>query len=341
MIRILFISDTHLGFDYPIRPRIVRRRRGPDFFSNYTAALEQAFQKKVDLVVHGGDIFFRSKVRAWLVEMAFEPLHRVAEKGVPVYVVPGNHERSMIPYRICAAHPRVFVFDEPSSYVLKVNDFALVLAGFPFIRHGIREKFPGIIQSTGWASKKADAYVLCMHQSVDGCITGPHNFTFKRHRDVVDIDDIPARFCCTLSGHMHRSQVIAKNLSGNLIPGPVVYAGSIERTSFAELDESKGYMIVDIETEGPHKGKLHACRFLELPTRPMVLLKYELTPGKDDHFETWLRQNLLQIPHDSIVKVKIDGKPDKSILSSVGAENLRRITPCTMNVSVVFNHGVK
>ena len=35
IIRILLIVDTHPGFDLPFRPRIKRRRRGPDFFANF------------------------------------------------------------------------------------------------------------------------------------------------------------------------------------------------------------------------------------------------------------------------------------------------------------------
>ena len=107
MIRILFLADTHLGFDYPFKPRVQRRRRGPDFFRNFDLALQRAHRGEVDLVVHGGDIFYRSKIPARLVEMAFEPLKAVADTGVPVYVVPGNHERSSIPYHILAAHPDI------------------------------------------------------------------------------------------------------------------------------------------------------------------------------------------------------------------------------------------
>ena len=32
MIRVLLLADTHLGFDLPSKPRVERRRRGPDFF---------------------------------------------------------------------------------------------------------------------------------------------------------------------------------------------------------------------------------------------------------------------------------------------------------------------
>jgi DNA repair protein SbcD/Mre11 len=56
-IRILFLADSHLGFDLPSAPRVQRRRRGADFLANYAAALEPARAGAVDLVVHGGDVF--------------------------------------------------------------------------------------------------------------------------------------------------------------------------------------------------------------------------------------------------------------------------------------------
>jgi hypothetical protein len=39
-VRVLFGSDTHLEFDLPRRPSVVRWRRGDDFFQNVERALE-------------------------------------------------------------------------------------------------------------------------------------------------------------------------------------------------------------------------------------------------------------------------------------------------------------
>ncbi|MGQ0641794.1 MAG: metallophosphoesterase [Gemmatimonadaceae bacterium] len=97
VIRILLVADTHLGFDLPVRPRIERRRRGHDFLANYATALQPALDGAVDLVVHGGDVFNRSRPVPSLAYQAFAPLMRVADAGVPVYVVPGNHERGRLP----------------------------------------------------------------------------------------------------------------------------------------------------------------------------------------------------------------------------------------------------
>jgi len=74
LVRVLLLADTHLGFDLAFRPRIERRRRGPEFFANFQRALQTALDGRVNCVVHGGDLLFRSRVPARLVGMAFEPL---------------------------------------------------------------------------------------------------------------------------------------------------------------------------------------------------------------------------------------------------------------------------
>ncbi len=310
MIRILFLADTHLGFDFPFSPRVQRRRRGPDFFRNFKQALEPAHRGEVDLVVHGGDIFYRSKIPARLVEMAFEPLKAVADKGVPVYIVPGNHECSSIPYHILAAHPNIFVFDRPKCFQQQINGLRISLAGFPFLRHGIREKFQRIVTRTGWMEVEADVHVLCMHQSVDGATMGPKNFMFRGGTDVIDIHDLPAGFLVVLTGHMHRHQVLQKDLRGKPVPTPVLYAGSVERTSFAEKDETKGYMTVDIEDD----RTVH-WQFRELPTRPMIALEVDVTGMTRQTFAAWLDKRISIIPNDSIVKIDIRGTASGGISS--------------------------
>ena len=201
LIRVLFVSDTHLGFDLPRRPRVERRRRGPDFFENFERALEPARRGEVDLVIHGGDILFRSRVPAELVARAFEPLKRVAESGVPVYVVPGNHERSRIPYALLAQHENLFLFDRPKTYVWRSQGFTLALAGFPYERR-VRKRFPVVVEETGWRNVDADAKLLLMHHAVEGARVGrlgTGDFEFTSAADVIRTADIPR-------GHGRRRQ---------------------------------------------------------------------------------------------------------------------------------------
>ena len=110
-MRVLFVSDTPLGFDLPTRPHVDRRRRGHDFFENFRRALEPAHRGEVDVVVHGGDLLYRSRVPVSLASAALAPLKQLASAGLPVLLVPGNHERARMPYPLLALHERLHLFD--------------------------------------------------------------------------------------------------------------------------------------------------------------------------------------------------------------------------------------
>ncbi|MDH3222274.1 MAG: metallophosphoesterase, partial [Gemmatimonadota bacterium] len=92
-LRILVLGDTHLGFDESLSPRVRRRRRGPDFMASFKAALVPALRREVDAVIHLGDVFHRPSPPPSLVFQAFRLLEPVVASGIPVFVVPGNHER--------------------------------------------------------------------------------------------------------------------------------------------------------------------------------------------------------------------------------------------------------
>ncbi len=273
LVRVLFLADTHLGFDLAFRPRIERRRRGPEFFANFQRALQPALDGRVDRVVHCGDLLFRSKGPARLVGMAFEPLKQVADSGTPVYLVPGNHERSAIPHRHLGQHPHIHIFDRPRTFRLQKDNLTLALAGFPFVRQGIRHHFLSLLNQTGYHRVKADIHLLCIHQAVEGARVGPVGYTFRRASDVINASEIPGEFSAVLAGHIHRYQVLTKDLKKKkTLHAPVFYPGSTDRTSFAEKNENKGYLILEFELEALKGSVLRQWQFHKLPVRPMTLL---------------------------------------------------------------------
>ena len=334
--RILLVADSHLGFDFPFRPRIQRRRRGPEFFANFKQALQPALEGNVNCVVHGGDILFRSKVPPGLVEMAFEPLKQVADKGIPVFVVPGNHERSVIPHQHLAHHPQIHIFDRPRTFMLQNKNVSVALAGFPFKRHTIRRDFKGLLAQTDYRNPNAQIRILCIHQAVDGATVGPGNYMFRYGPEVVNTSQIPGDVAAVLCGHIHRFQVLSRDMKGNPLTTPVFYPGSIERTSFAEKDEKKGYLIMTFESDGSPGGRLKQWTFHQLPARPMIQLNVhpvEMTPVE---LKAWIKSTTETLPADSVLKLKIHGKLPRDVLEILKAANLRSLAPATMNISTTF-----
>jgi exonuclease SbcD len=335
IIRILFLADTHLGFDLPFRPRVTRRRRGYDFFANFERALQPAYEGKVDLVVHGGDLFFRSRVPEALVDMALEPLVKVARSGIPVYIVPGNHERSRIPLNLWSIHPNLYIFDQAKTFLCEIRDVKLALSGFPFTRR-IRDSFSELVTNTGYEDVRSDIRILCMHQTVEGARVGPSDFTFRSGEDIIRGVDVPDAFCIVLSGHIHRAQMLAKDLNNCPLDAPVVYPGSIERTSFAERNEGKRFALIDVSPDGSSRGKWMDVQFVPLPARPMVRMLLEADERTVEEILSSLEERLKELEEDAVVRIHLQGLVSNELLQVLTADTLRRIAPSSMNVSVTY-----
>lgn len=342
MLRVLLLADTHLGFDLPWKPRVERRRRGPDFFANYQRALAPALAGDVDLVVHGGDVLFRSKVPPRLVQMAFEPLMQVADAGVPVVVVPGNHERSAIPYPLLASHPAVHILHHPRTVRFEARGLRVAVAGFPFERHDVRGRFKELVESTGWrrtpdagraSGATADVRLLCLHQTVAGARVGPVGYTFRRGEDVIRGRDVPAGFAAVLAGHIHRRQVLTVDLADRPLATPVLYPGSIERTSAAERDEPKGYMTLEV-APGDHGGRLESWTFHQLPARPMVDVDLDPTGLSQPQLTARLKRLLAGVDPDAVVRLRLAGVPEGEAGEALRAAAVRDLAPPTMTITV-------
>ncbi|NND06404.1 MAG: metallophosphoesterase [Saprospiraceae bacterium] len=266
-VNILFFADSHLGFDFPVGNRSKRVRRGPDFFRNFRHILDMARHQKVDLVIHGGDLFDRSQVHPKIVNRAYDALFAFAESGIPLVIVPGNHDRSTLPTGLFLQHRNLHIFREPAVFRFHIKGHDINVAGFPFVRNIGREiehllrNFQDQIGSEGTS-------LLLMHQTVEDVVVGPSNYTFRPGPQVIGLSQLVGSFHAYLSGHIHPHQILWTPTSP---PRPIFYPGSIERTSFAECKETKGYLILSIDRQ--EKLQHH---FQPLPTRPMYTLQLDI-----------------------------------------------------------------
>ena len=326
-IRLLFVADSHLGLDLPVRARVGRRRRGFDFLANYSTALAPALSREVDIVVHGGDVFNRSAPHASVAHRAYEPLRRIADLGIPVFIVPGNHERSRLPHTRLLSHRNIHVFDTPRTFVVEVRGTRLALSGFPYERDDVRSRFTALVERTQWRSHSAERRLLCLHHCVEGATVGPADFTFTSASDVIRGREISSEFSAVLSGHIHRHQVLTSDLGGRRLAAPVLYPGSIERTSFAEIGEPKGFMRVTLDAE-------LRWEFCPLPARPME--RHELDASRLDacEFDRSIGAIVDDAPSDAVISIRVMGELTEAHWRVISAANLRSRIPETMNLEV-------
>ena len=329
-VRILLLADSHLGFDLPARPRVERRRRGHDFLANYAAALRPALAGEVDIVVHAGDVFDRPSVEPSVAYQALDPLRRVADRGIPVFIVPGNHERSRVPHPRFASHSRVHVFDRARTFVTEVRGTRIALAGFPYERRGVRARFPTLLEESECRRERADLRVLCMHHCAEGATVGPGDYTFTTAPDVIRLRDIPPDYSAVLSGHIHRQQVLTADLHDRPLPTPVLYPGSIERTSFAELGEAKGFMVVHLS----RLTRLARWESRALPARPMIRKEIDVAGMGPDALDFEVRAIVGAVAADAVLSIRIAGDLTGAHWRRLSAPYLRTFVPATMNVEI-------
>jgi DNA repair protein SbcD/Mre11 len=331
-LRILLLADSHLGFDLPARPRVQRRRRGHDFLANYAAALQPALDGEIDAVVHGGDVFNRSVVAPTVAYQALEPLRRIADLGIPVFIVPGNHERSRLPHVRFAAHPNVHIFDNARTFVAPIRGTRLALSGFPYERHEVRTRFGELLQQTGWREHSATLRALCIHHCVEGATVGPADFVFTTASDVIRTRELPPDFAAVLSGHIHRHQVLKTDLYNRPIESTVLYPGSIERTSLAEIGEPKGFLVVRLrESEGDQRVD---WEFRRLPARPMMRKEVAADQMPWKTLEAVIDEIILAAPADAVLSIRITGHLTEAHWRAMSEARLRAIMPETMNVEI-------
>jgi exonuclease SbcD len=333
-LRLLLLADTHLGFDFPVRPRVERRRRGEDFFANTRAALAPALRGEVDFVVHAGDLFFRSRVPPRIVTLAFDLLLEVAER-TPLFLVPGNHERSVLPRSLLLAHRNVHIFDAPKTHRLELEGVTLALSGFPCAAE-VRRELPTLLERTGWRERSADVRLLCLHQAVEGARVGPVDFTFRDGNDVVRRSDLPPGFAAVLAGHVHRFQILDRDRSGRPLPPPVFVPGSVERTSFAERNEPKGALLLEVEPGGGAGGRVVHWEFRELPARPMFDLEIDADTVPPARIEEEVRSALSRLDPDGVIRLRFSGRAALEAMSGLSSSRLRFLALPTQTVELAW-----
>lgn len=136
-----------------------------------------------------------------------------------------------------------------------------------------------------------------------------------------------------MAGHIHRRQVLTADLTGRPLAAPVLYPGSIERTSIAERNEPKGFMTLELRPDD-RGGSLARWRFHELPTRPMIDLEIDGDGLTGRRLARRVRQSLGSLDADAVVRLSVRGRPQPQAFETLSAAGLRSLAPTTMTVTL-------
>ncbi|MBI5582500.1 MAG: metallophosphoesterase [Deltaproteobacteria bacterium] len=321
-MRFIHTADTHLGFELvktPAQDAPGRRERAARIGANFQAVVDRTLECRADLFIHGGDLFNKHYLPRLLLEEWIRPLLDLDRAGIPVLVIPGNHERSEFPYDLFHGFKNAVVFDRPKSIVLNAGGYRLGVAGFPFIRDNSRDFFLKALEETGYRDLQTDINFLITHQAFDQAVVGPEAFVFRSgRRDTVDRHTLPPDFDYIAAGHVHRFQV----LDHPRRPGvKFVYPGSSQRMSFAEKDEEKGFI------EGEIEGQRIHIRFRPLPAYALESVEIQAAGLTGEELEREIIRQSWRADEDLIIRFNLTGGATAGDYPDLDYQRLRTLFP--------------
>ncbi len=248
-MKILHLTDTHLGHERKVLGAPPGWSRADDHREAMAAAVRWA--EGVDLVIHTGDLFDRSRPSPAAAAAAAELLGALASRA-PTLIIPGNHDRRglrrSLPPRIEGLH-----IAEDAE---RIDFFGLRIGLIPWCAD---------TESFGAAARRIEdggIDLLACHQAPDG--GWEHRYRFRRgvDRGTVGEPELPQGVELILGGHLHPRQVV--RVGGR----PWICTGSTERTSFREATQAKGVTLLEW-------NRRWTWRFENLPTRPLARVRCE------------------------------------------------------------------
>lgn len=295
MVKILHFSDAHIDMVRQGRrdPQSGLPLRTLDFLHALDTIIETAIAEKVELVIFSGDTY-RNQLPAPTFQREWEErILKLSQAGIFTILVVGNHDFSPAAGRAHAlqefetlAIPNTYVVSEPC--LLKpqdLNGLPLQVIGLPWISHSglmaymetrgksleevhteTEDVVLDIIENLKRELDPSLPAILTAHITVGGAAFSSERNVMLGHDLIIPPGPLKdERLDYVALGHIHKFQ----DLNAGHYP-PVIYAGSIEKMDFGEMNNTKGFVLVDIER------KKTAYTFHPLQGRQFLATEIEL-----------------------------------------------------------------
>lgn len=247
-MKLAIINDTHFG----------ARSDSPVFAEYFFKFFDDVFfpyceQHGIDTVLHLGDLLDRRKFVNFhtLNQVRTRFMEPLLQRGMTVHCILGNHDVYYKNTNLVNSPKELFgdrytnfnIYEEP----VEMQFGSLKIAMVPWINKNNGEDFMRFI-------KKCKCPVICGHFELEGYqVLRGVKFEGGMHANTL------ARYEMVLSGHFHH-----KHSGGN-----VYYLGTQYQITFSDLEDRKGFHVLDTETR--------ELTFVENPSKMFHAIRYDDT----------------------------------------------------------------
>ncbi len=325
-MKILHTADIHLGSNTygRIDPETGLNTRLLDFKRCFEFMVRRGLDEDIDLFLFCGDAYRTADPTPTQQKVFAECLKPVSDAGIPIVMITGNHDHPVSFGKASAIDIFGFVsgnvrlFRKPEKALVETRSGPLQLLAMPWpirstllskddhrkkspleIRDLIEQLYVDFIETAVQELDPALPTVLAGHFSVQGSeIAGSERTSLIAHEPRFTPGQLsPPPIDYVALGHIHRFQDRRTDPEAP----PVVYCSSIERISFKEADDPKGFVLVTIEAEDGRKQTSY--EFVETPARRFLALGVDAREA-DDPTERILQEIARHDVEDAIVRVR-------------------------------------
>ncbi len=330
-MKLLHTADIHLGAKNYGRMDAASglNTRLLDTQRSFDAMVERALDEEIDCFLFCGDAYHTADPTPTQQKIFARCLQPIADAGIPIVLVIGNHDHpvshgkasslDIFPFLDGDIHlftrPSLRVVDTPSG-PLQVLALPWPIRSLIMTREEHRKKKPdevpafieqkyveyvqaatGTIQAGERGFDPDVPTVLAGHLTVQGAeLAGSERTSLIAREPKFTVGQLavpPVHYVAL--GHIHQPQ--NRNPEGDV---PVMYSGSIERVSFKERGERKGFYLVDLD---PARRPAAEPTYVETPARPFVAVDVDARDAAEP------TERILQAiaPHDladAVVRVR-------------------------------------
>jgi len=320
MLRLLHLSDTHLGYSEfdKVSPSGINQRE-EDCYRVFHEAIAKAVELKVDVVIHSGDFFHRPWPSNRALIEAFTGLKRLAQAKIPSIIISGNHSTPRTIYtspilKTLATLDQVYPVYQEQYEQITIGD--TVFHAIPYVNN--EDAFKTEIARAAPLASKAN--VLILHSSIG------REYMMEEFGERIFPPEHLAKldeFDYTALGHFHNYKKV-KGLRTSW------YSGSTERLCDKEAPVAKGVLLVELSQRlNPH------IKFIPLSARPWHFISIANCFQKSiAEIRKTLEEKALSLDsRDSLLTIRLlDLKPLQSI--ELSHESLAKIFPEALVIQV-------
>ncbi|MCD6531084.1 exonuclease SbcCD subunit D [bacterium] len=252
-----------------------------------------------DIVFLCGDILNRADPSPTVENILARILRRILSAGAKVVYLLGNHEvprEGDHPAKIYATLgiEGVIVADSAQVYPVELaGGRVLQVVALPYL-YGVN---PDEVLRELVAQVDPDKpAVVLAHAYVTGAKLSGSDASYVLEGPQISpstIADLPVDYVAL--GHIHRHQQVWTN-------PPAVYPGSIQRVTFAEADEQKGFVAGRIFLDTPRRVQ---WEFVPVPSVPFVKVEVDLTRSEVSEPVEEILSALKNVPAGAVVKLSV------------------------------------